>query len=69
MGSAHFQSYDRTLRRQFMLRLVETMEAERGTAFCASLVVNPRTGMPELPRPGEFALRRRTDPQPIRSPG
>lgn len=66
MGSARFKSYDKNLRRQFMLQLVETMHSDRGQGFRASLVVNPRTGMPVLPQPGEVILRRRTDPQPIR---
>lgn len=54
MGSANFQAYDRTLRRMFMMRLVEQLESERGTSFRASLVVNARTGLPRLPLPGEF---------------
>jgi hypothetical protein len=66
MGSPHFQAYDRTLRRMFMLRLVEALEAERGGNFRASLVVNGRTGLPALPAVGEFvgprpARSRRTD--------
>ncbi len=62
MGSANFQAYERTLRRQFIQNLVEALAAERGNSFRASLVVNPRTGFPAMPRPGEVAFRRRTDP-------
>lgn len=56
MGSANFKAYDRTLRRMFMMRLVEQLETERGGGFRASLVVNARTGLPRLPHPGEFAI-------------
>lgn len=65
MASAHFKAYDQTLRRMFMLRLVETLEAERGGNFRASLVVNPRTGLPTLPTKADFALRRRSDKPPF----
>ena len=61
MGSANFQAFDRTLRRMFMMRLVERLEAERGGNFRASLVVDARTGSPRLPRPRECAA-----PQPAR---
>jgi hypothetical protein len=46
MASANFQSFDRTLRRMYMMNLVETIAAERDGGFKASLVVNPRTGLP-----------------------
>lgn len=55
MGSANFQAYDRTLRRMFMMRLVEQLETERGGNFRASLVVNARTGLPQLRHPGDCA--------------
>jgi hypothetical protein len=46
MASLNFKTYDRTLRRFHMLRLVEAMEDRRGLGFRASLVVHPRTGKP-----------------------
>ena len=55
MASANFKAYDRTLRRIYMMNLVDTLEYERRGGFRASLVVNPRTGLPELPTLGEFA--------------
>lgn len=55
MASANFKAYDRTLRRIYIMNLVESLEWQRRGGFRASLVVNPRTGMPELPEPGEFA--------------
>ncbi len=57
MGSANFQAYDKTLRRMFMMRLVERLEAERGGNFRASLVVDARSGFQKLPRTGEFSRR------------
>ena len=58
MASASFIAYDRTLRRMYMMRLVESLATERGGGFRASLVVNARTGLPVLPECGEIALPR-----------
>ena len=44
MASANSIAYDRTLRRMFMMRLVESLGEERD-GFRASLVVNARTGL------------------------
>lgn len=44
MASPNFVSYDRTLRRIYMLNLVESLSPR--PEFRASLVVNPRTGRP-----------------------
>lgn len=44
MASPNFISYDRTLRRMYMLNLVEALSPQ--PEFRASLVVNPRTGRP-----------------------
>lgn len=44
MASPSFIAYDRTLRRIYMLNLVEALSPPR--PFMASLVVNPRTGRP-----------------------
>lgn len=60
MASSNFKAYDRRLRRIFMQNLVETMERERTGSFRASLVVNPRTGMPMLPQPQDFVRDRRS---------
>lgn len=62
MASENFKAYDRTLRRLYMMRLVEAMEAERGSGFRASLVVHPRTGVPMLPKAGEILPGRRHPP-------
>lgn len=58
MASALFQSYERTLRRVYMMNLVETVATERNGGFKASLVVNARTGHPIETVP-EQAERRR----------
>lgn len=57
MASANFQSFDRTLRRIYMMNLVETLAAGRQGGFKASLVVNPRTGMP-LPEVAPASARK-----------
>lgn len=44
MASPNFISYDRTLRRMYMLQLVEALSPK--PEFRASLVINPRTGRP-----------------------
>lgn len=51
MASALFRSYERTLRRVYMMNLVATVATERGGGFKASLVVNARTGRPIDPVP------------------
>lgn len=61
MASANFRAYDRTLRRLYMMNLVESLARERGGGFRASLVVNARTGLPAMPEPAEHL--------PPRSPG
>ncbi len=58
MASELFQSYERTLRRVYMMNLVETVATERNGGFKASLVVNARTGHPIETAP-EQAERRR----------
>ena len=50
MASATFVAFDRTLRRMYMMNLVEQLANERGDSFRASLVVNGRTGMPAMPQ-------------------
>lgn len=46
MASALFHSYDRTLRRVYMMNLVERAASELNGGFKASLIVNARTGRP-----------------------
>jgi hypothetical protein len=63
MASANFVAYDRTLRRMFMMRLVEGLAEERGNGFRASLVINARTGLPAVPERDQIVPARRRDPR------
>ena len=49
MASANFIAFDRTLRRMYMMNLVEQLANQRSDGFRASLVVNGRTGLPAPP--------------------
>jgi hypothetical protein len=47
MASAHFKAYDKSMRRLFMQNLIDHQyEAIQAQRFRASLIVNPRTGLP-----------------------
>ena len=54
MASANFQNYDRTLRRMYMMNLIEHLANERSGGFRASLVFNAHTGLPAIAQSGEF---------------
>ena len=58
MASANFHAYDRTLRRMYMMNLVEKLASERNGGFRASLVVNARTGLPSIPLRNDFGVPR-----------
>lgn len=48
MASPNFKAYDRSLRRIYMLNLVEALSNERNGGFRASLVINAHTGLPAV---------------------
>lgn len=58
MASANFIAFDRTLRRMYMMNLVEQLANQRSDGFRASLVVNGRTGLPSTTVRETTALRR-----------
>ena len=47
MGSSLFQSYERNMRRQFWMNIIDAQTAQvRRETFRASLIANPVTGSP-----------------------
>ncbi len=51
MASANIIGFERTMRRLSVMNLAEIIDNERNQPFRASLVVNPRNGLPLAERP------------------